>query len=266
MSVMSLSNDAMHWSPAPPAFDDPDQLNEDGSVTLRIIPSNWRRYNISPDTYQLVNGDSWENSELDHYNEYPPEHAPDRRLDYDDFDWQYDHTAIVRSFGETLVRWVTEQMEGLGVTVRDPEIRDSWSPKEYNFVSDGFEMEFTCDPAELRALSGGFDVDEWVFEWYRSCDGFMSYVPRRMDDDDWRRDYDGEFRVEYILSMLDPKDDGGWRYALYEDEDQVYTDHTIVTFINPEYMDSGYTLPELIEWALALTPTQPETLFDHQED
>ena len=45
------------------------------------------------------------------------------------------------------------------------------------FTSDGFEMEFTCDPKELRALTPDFKVEEWVKEHYSSCDGFFSYVP-----------------------------------------------------------------------------------------
>lgn len=238
-------------------FDDPNRLNDDGTVTFRLIPSNWRRYNVSPDTYQLVNGDSWVESEIEYWSQ-----ETGRDLAYDDLSWEYDHPGIVRAFAEVLAAWLTDALMDLGLTsLRDVNVIDTWSPREYNFTSDGFEVEVTCDPAELRTLTPTFDVDEWVHEWYRSCDGFISFVPRRMDDDEWRSGYDAEFRVEHLLLTADPRDDDTWRYALYEDEDEVYRDHTRVAVIEPEYMDSGYTLPELTEWASTFTLTQPETLF-----
>lgn len=241
----------------PAAFDTADRLNDDGSVTLRIIASNWRRYNISPDTYQLVNGDSWEASEIEYWSE-----ETGRDLGYDDFIWTYDHRAIVQSFGETLAFWMKDALIEAGLdSVRDVECIDAWSPQFYNFTSDGFEVRLTCDPAQLRSLTPDFDVDAWGHEWYRSCDGFLSFVTSRLNDDTWHADYDGEFRIESLLSGLDPADEDTWRHALYEAEDDVYREHTQVEVKHPIYMDSGYTLPELEEWAESLAPWQDEVLI-----
>lgn len=245
-------------STTPARFDDTERLNDDGSVTLRIIPSNWRRYNVSPDTYQLVNGDSWCEREVEYWSE-----ETGRDLGYDDIEWTYDHTGIVRAFAETLALWIRDTLMGAGLaSVRDVEVLDSWSPREYNFTSDGFEVSLTCDPQELRGLTPDFDVDDWGHEWYRSVDGFASFVTSRLRDDSWHADYDGEFRIESLLSGLDISDDETWRFALYDDEDEVYRDHTQVEVKHPIFMDSGYTLPELEEWADSLLPTQPETLLD----
>jgi hypothetical protein len=238
-------------------FDDADRLNDDGTVTFRIIPSSWRRYNISPDTYQLVNGDSWTESEIEWWSQ-----ETGRDLTYDDLSWEYDHAGIVRGFAEELAHWISEELMGAGLnSLANVRVVDSWSPQFYNFTSDGFEVEITCDPAELRGLTGDFDVDDWVHEWYRSCDGFISYVPSRLDDSEWRAGYDAEFRVESLLASLDPSDNEDWRYRLWEAEHEVYGENTRVEILHPEYMDSGYTLPELEEWARELSPSQSEALF-----
>jgi hypothetical protein len=251
------------------AFDDEDMLNEDGTVTFRIIPSNWHAYNISPDTYQSFNGDSWVESTVEWFNEQvtywqdgkPPEWAYlGRPVEYDDFEWTYDHAAIVRSLAEDACNWISETLWALGLESVRAEVVDSWSPKFYNFQSDGFEVEVTCDPAELRSLTEDFDVDQHVSEHYRSYDGFLSFVTSRMNDDDWRRGYDAEFRVEHLLASAPDAPERNWIYRLAEAETEVYMEHVRVEFLHPEYMGSGYSLPELEEWAYDLTPRQPESL------
>lgn len=251
-----------------PRFDSPDRLNEDGSVTFRIIPSNWRRHNISPDTYQTVNGDSADESTLEYLSD---EHGLE--LTYDDCIWSYDHAAIVRDFAEVLSDFISERLMDAGLdSLRDVTVHDSWSPQFYNFQSDGFEMEMTCDPAQLRALTDEiFNVESWAREYYRSVDGFMSFVTSRMEDEDWYAGYDAEFRVEALLGSTDDRYGSlhdGVLMALVEAEHEVYDRHTTVE-VKPErlhYMDSGYTLAELEEWADSVTTaTDPSTdynLFD----
>lgn len=243
-------------------FDAPDQLNDDGSVTFRVIPSNWRCYNFSPDTYQLFTGDSWTSNTIEYFRE---EQGID--LTYDDFEWHYDHAGIVRGLAEALSEWFQEVLMEIGLeSLSNVTVVETWSPQFYNFTTDGFELEITCDPTELRALTHDFDVDQWVREYYRSCDGFISYVPRRMEDPDWRAGYDGEFRIEHLFAERfgagDPYEDSDpWKYHVWEQEDEVYEANTTVVQIGPEYMDSGYTLRQLEEWAAALTPRQEETLI-----
>ena len=290
-------------------FDHPDHLNEDGTVTLRMQPSNWRAYNISPDTYQTVNGDSWVENELDYLNsdDFDSRRSilgralgdlVDRhpiRLDYDHFRWDYDHAGIVRDFAETLCNWIVGELFDLVGTgqqhelIWDPErgthywsedfgalageVLDSWSPTFYNFQSDGFEMALTIHPQTLRDLTPDFDLDQWVHEHYRSVDGFASFVPSRVrDDDDWAADYDGQFRVEYLFAkVIDPFHEREWITALAEDEYEVYMNRTTVEpdedriretiLAEHGYMESGYTLSELEDWARELAPTQEEVLI-----
>jgi hypothetical protein len=270
-----------------PPFDAADRLNEDGTVTLKIIPSNWRAYNISPDTYQLVNGDSWCNSQQEYFqNEMSDEDFQDQfgtskagvTLEYDDFNWSYDHKQIVRDFAEVLCDWIVGELwNEIGSSpqrelIWDEEkgehywsedfgalegtVVDSWSPAYYNFVSDGFEMELTVHPETLRRLTPEFDAYEWVQQHYRSCDGFLSFVESRINDPEWHAQYDGEFRIEYLFAkMLDPYGERPWMMDLFEAEWEVYTNNVTievdVDHIRERqlYMDSDYTLAELEEWA-----------------
>ena len=250
------------------SFDHADRLNEDGTVTLRMTPSAWHRYNLSPDTYQSFNGDSWVESELEYLNtesslseRFGSQYADldyDIDLDYDHFTWEYDHAGIVRALAEELADWMAETLWGAGLesTVK---VIDSWSPAYYNFTSDGFEVELTCDPAALRALTPDFDVDEWGAKHYRSYDGFTSFVTGRLDGDDWHAEYDGGFRVESLLTEEDQHGGQDWVMRLAEAEWEVYSSNVkiepdvdaIREAILAKYghLDSGYTLTELQDWA-----------------
>ena len=204
------------------AFDSDDLLNEDGSVTITMSPSQWHHYNIAPDTYHLFTSEHFENIEI----QYAVEVSGEDDLDYDDFDWEYDHSAIVREISETIADVIVEKLVEIDLdSARDADVKDSWSPREYNFTSDGFEMEFTCDPKELRALTPDFNVEEWVKEHYCSRNGFISYVPGRMTDDKWYAEYDGAFRIEYLLSKeVDPYSDW-WQLRVYEALTDIHMSH-----------------------------------------
>lgn len=232
----------------PGAFDHRDRLNDDGTVTVRIIPSNWRRYNISPDTYQSFNGDSWVESTIEYLRE-----ETGRDLGYDDINWTYDHKGIVRDLAEELSNWLSQTLMEAGLeSLRDVKVVDSWSPAYYNFTSDGWEVELTFDPIELRELTPDFDVDDWGHEWYRSVDGFMSYVTSRLNDDTWHADYDAEFRIESLLSEQDSRDDESWFYWLLESEWEVYDANVKVEVIEPEpeyFLDTQHTLEEWEDYA-----------------
>jgi hypothetical protein len=253
------------------AFDFRDNLNEHGTVTLRMTPSAWHRYNISPDTYQTVNGDSFVESELEYLNEGGDgysilgkalgdliERHP-IRLDYDHFRWEYNHSNIVREFAEELSCWMQETLFEIGLTSAVVEVRDTWSPAYYNFTSDGFEVDLTCDPIELRGLTVDFDVDEWAHNHYRSYDGFLSFVTSRMNDTDWHAEYDGGFRIESLFAEHDPYGERDWIMRLAEAEHEVYMQNVTVEpdedriresiLAEYGYMESGFTLDELQEWA-----------------
>lgn len=260
------------------SFDHPDRLNYDGTVTFTITPSNWHAYGISPDTYQTVNGDSWLEMELYNLNEVlrdPGFHGggisdyfkgldyldgTDFEFEWGDFNWDYDHRAILRDFAQVLVDWIAATLEQAGLELEDYRLVGSWSPQFYNFTSDGFEMEVTCDPAKLRELTPGFDVDDWAYENYRSYDGFLSFVTSRMHDENWHSIYDGEFRVESLLRSLDPHGERSWVMDLVEVEWEIYAEHVTVEpdldrirerFLaeGGAYLDSQYTEAELDEWA-----------------
>ena len=88
------------------AFDSDDLLNEDGTVTITMSPSQWRNYNIAPDTYHLFTTEHFENNEI----QYASEVSGQDDLDYDDFDWEYDHSTIVREISETIADVIVERL------------------------------------------------------------------------------------------------------------------------------------------------------------
>jgi hypothetical protein len=249
----------------PGAFDHQDLLNEDGTVTLRMTPSAWHAHGMSPDTYQMFNGDSWLENTFDWINSGErtfSEHFGDEWIwvdgagidfEYDHFEWDYNHSGIVRDLSTELVEWMEFTLIEAGLTSASVTLRDTWSPKEYNFTSDGFEVEVTCDPAELRGLTLDFDVDEWAAKHYRSYDGFLSFVTSRMNDTDWHAEYDGGFRIESLLAEVDVE--SSWIMALAEEEHMIYDANVKVTPNEDKiresigYEESGFTLGELEEWA-----------------
>ena len=266
---MTITDTPTTYQPSenPEDFDHVDLLNDDGTVTLRMTPSAWHVHNMSPDTYQSFTGEPWEQSEIDYFNseglhdafgeQYAGLDVEVNRLGttltYDHFVWDYNHAGIVRDLSEELANWMGETLHDAGLELVSVEVRDTWSPKEYNFVSDGIEVNLTCDPAELRALTEGFDVDEWADKHYRSRDGFMSFVTGRMNDADWHAIYHGEFRVESILAAWDVERD--WVMRLAEAEYEVYSKNVTVTPDVEKIRDSigheesGHTLHELEAWA-----------------
>lgn len=200
-------------------------INDNGMVTITCIPSNWKVFNISPDTYHLFNGDSV----VEQIGEWASE-VSGENIEYDDFKWDYDHTKIRHTLAEWCMDWLVETLQELGLeSLENPQLISSWSPAYYNFTSDGFEMSFDCDPEELRGLTEKFDVDEWAGEHYKSRDGFLSFVPSRLNDPEWRAQYDGEFRIEYLLATED--NEWGelrdkWKYFIWEEVDYIYMENT----------------------------------------
>ncbi len=250
-------------------FDHEDYLNENGDAVIRTAPSTWRRYNISPDTYGLFTMDSYLDSEYEHLSEvgfaqagYPELARYDAVLDHLHYDWfthDWNHSGLVRDISIRLSWWLASALEekldsGVGV-----HVIDTWSPSFYNFESDGFEVEVLVDPKALRDATPDFDVDKWVKDHYSSVDGFISFVPHRMVDDDWVAEYDGGFRLEYLLDELDPYGDHEWIEFVYEGLHEDYMDnHSMepnVEEIRERFIEvcgyegSSFSLEELQEWA-----------------
>jgi hypothetical protein len=184
--------------------------------------------NLSPDTYHLFSGESWVESEYQWWSEK----NPDRDVSHD-LDITYDHAAIVQALAQELADWLAETLADAGLDSVLVRLVDTWSPKYYNFESDGFEVEVTCDPAQLREISEGFNVDAWAEAYYGSVDGFRSFVPTRMHDADWRADYDGQFRIESVLAALGDEVEDSWKYRLWESEGEIYMEHTVVKLLDP---------------------------------
>lgn len=173
------------------------------------------------DTYQMLNGDSWGDSELEWLD------SEGQPSDYDDYDWTYDHAGICRDFAAASVAALLDQLDR-SILV-DAKVLDVGSPREYNFTSDWYEADWTVD---MDALDAWLDAHEWsldayVAEHHGSYDGFYSHIPGRLSDPK-QRDWTVFFLKldAYVRAELDTDE---YNSALWEAETMVYAENTTYT-------------------------------------
>lgn len=133
------------------------------------------------------------------------------------------------------------------------KVLDTWSPKFYNFESDGFEVAVTLDPARLRTATTEFDVDQWARDYYSSRDGFASFVTGRMEGDAWAAEYDGGFRVESLLAALDPFGALPWRDRVWDAENEIYAERVTISPDPEPFLDTTRTYEDWEQYAHDLT-------------
>jgi hypothetical protein len=108
-------------------------------INLDIMSTPW-----TIDTYAIYTSDQHEEMEIDCYNE---QNKTD--LDYDGFDWTYDHKGLVQWLADTLL----SQLRG---NIRDNVILaieqdgDAWSPSYYNYATDNASFTYLVDVDALN--------------------------------------------------------------------------------------------------------------------
>lgn len=208
--------------------------DEDGNLTITVDSSMLPGVNV--DTYQCFSGDSWVENELDYLStegipEWLAGHPAAQRavvsLDYDDFDWSYDHRAILWALSEAAAE---DLIHAGGINfdhiITDAEVGSVWSPAAYNFATDSFTVTLTLDTEALAEALGGmeaYEVEEWARDRWASRDGFMSNIPRYFDDDTpWATVWAAVAKV-----LVDAEYDG--TMATAEAEHEAYTNNTDIT-------------------------------------
>lgn len=207
------------------------ERDEDGNLTITVDSSMLPGVNV--DTYQSFNGDSWADSELDYLStEGVPEwlvgHPAAQRavveLEWDDFDWTYDHRATLHTLAEVAAE---DLVDAGGVDfpqiITGAEVLSVWSPAAYNFATDSFTVTLTLDTEALaEALDGmeAYEVEEWARERWASRSGVISSVPRYFDEDaPWATVWASVAKV-----LIDSDYDG--TMAVAEAEHEAYSEHT----------------------------------------
>ena len=171
------------------------ERDEDGNLTITVDSSMLPGVNV--DTYQCFTGDSWEESEIDwlvgsaegmgSIVDHPAAGRAEVELDWDDFDWNYDHHAILWSLSEAAAE---DLINAGGIhfdqIITGAEVNSVWSPAAYNFATDSFTVTLTLDTEALAEALGdvdAYEVEEWARERWASRDGFISNIPRYFDED-----------------------------------------------------------------------------------
>lgn len=211
-------------------------LERDDEGRLRIHVDSSMLPGVNVDTYQCFTGDSWVDSEIDwlvgsaegmdSIVDHPAAVRAEVELDWDDFDWTYDHQAILWALSEAAAE---DLINTAGIDfdqiIVDAEVTSVYSPATYNFATDSFAGWLTLDTEVLAEALGDmetYDVEEWARARWASRDGFMSHVPRYFDDEpQWATVWAAVAKV-----LVDSDYDG--TMATAEAEDEAYMSNTRV--------------------------------------
>lgn len=211
-------------------------LERDDEGRLRIHLDSSMLPGVTVDTYQTFTGDSWVDSEIDwlvgsaegmgSIVDHPAAGRAEVELDWDDFDWTYDHQAILWALSEAAA---TGLVHDGGICydqiIVDAEVTSVYSPAAYNFATDSFAGWLTLDTevlAEALEDMGTEELEAWARERYASCDGFISHIPRYFrDEPQWALVWAAVAKV-----LADAEYDG--LMATAEAEHEAYSEHTRV--------------------------------------
>lgn len=201
---------------------------------------------VNVDTYQSFNGDSWVDSELEWINQegvpswlvdHPAAQRAEVQAEWDDFDWTYDHHAILWALSEA----ASDELVGAGGLAIPPifhrvELLSVYSPREYNFATDSFNARWQVDTVALVEALDDIDVDDledWARDRWRSVSGFSSHIPGYFDrEHPWAVVWAAVVRV-----LIDHEYDGF--YGVAEEEWNIYSEHVTIT-PRPEFFAKVY--------------------------
>ena len=164
------------------------------------------------DTYGTYNGELVDDEMIEHYNE---EHRTD--YNYDDFDWNYDHKAIVKDLAELRAKFLENNCEAIEKCV----VKSTGSPMYYNYSTDYAMFEITYNE---KLVNEFVEKNKEEFKSWYSESGWWSSTEWREDDDPRLEENREIARLDYYLNKTINYDDSYW--ALAEREDEIYWEHT----------------------------------------
>lgn len=186
----------------------------------KIIIDNRDTENIHIDTYQMLTGESHDEITIEYENENRPEGTDE--LTYDDFDWSYNHPAIVKDFATASIKIIDQAIKytDYAKIIINIEYLASGSPKFYNYTSDWYTAEYICDIVALHNYIAA-NYDE------------VLAIAKKYDDyiitSEVSKENLAHAAVCHILNNCITADD--YNMAMWEEEYQVYSDNTTYTLI-----------------------------------
>ncbi|MBM4707904.1 hypothetical protein GS982_01490 [Rhodococcus hoagii] len=154
-------------------------------VTCEINSGDLKEITI--DTYSTfeIGGNTFEENEI----EWMEESSGVEGLTYDDFGWTYNNALWKQYLSEALIRYILEEqpIDGNDTIVKDIELVDTWSPREYNFTTDRMIANWIVDDTLLREwwAKSGFTFEAEMADGGRhgSRDGYHSFITSRYRED-----------------------------------------------------------------------------------
>jgi hypothetical protein len=192
-------------------------------MTINI--NNLDLENVHIDTYQMLTGDSFVESEIDNLREIEKDDA----LTYDDFDWSYDHKAIVKEFALASIEILENAIDH--DAIKSIEYVSSTSPRYYNYTSDSYIMAVEVDVD---------NIDDYIAANQKELKEIVSdYAVRTANDDNFVYTFTPLSEIKtsdlyyaaicHIINNCITADD--YNMAIWEREYEVYSKNTTIKLI-----------------------------------
>lgn len=171
--------------------------------------------NITIDTYQMFNGESFEGNELDGFNE-----QNETLYTYDDFNWSYNHKKIVEDLANASIEILEHSIKYTEYAdiIKSITYVSSGSPKFYNYTTDHYIMNIDFDPEKLQSYS-----DKNYKEIREKAENY---------DDTIINNLISVHSMQYasLCHILDNCiSDDDYKMAMWEKENEIYSENTTIT-------------------------------------
>lgn len=191
--------------------------------------------NVTVDTYSTFTGDSWQESEIQHFSEelgdwvnHTMAQGKTVDIEWGDIDFKYNFQGILDGLSEAMANAVINNVYG----INDYKITSTYSPAAYNFATDSFDADWLIDIDEMVEEYGDMDIadiEARAQDEYGSRSGFISYIP-----DHFENNYSWAILWAYIDQILQDNFDGLFM-EVFDSEHEIYMDNVEVTFTESAY-------------------------------
>lgn len=180
-------------------------------ATIKIDNRDTRRVHI--DTYSMLTGDGFIESTIEHESE-----NAEKGLDYDDFDWNFNHAGIVRDLATASIGIIGDALPD-DTVIKSIKLETTSSPQFYNYTTDGYVMTVEYNEEALAKYTE--DNKKEIRE-------YLSNYP----DVYWDHTPIGDIKPEHVkhaslCHYIDNlfRDDDEYNYSIWECEYEAYANN-----------------------------------------
>lgn len=157
--------------------------------------------------------------------------------------WKFDDKKYTELVKECAIECLEEYFDSIKDIIKVKLTGDSKivSPREYNFYTDELHFSIEIDPEEINKIFDSVINDKAFWKWaeqYKSCDGFISFMPwQKQDYIDALQGQDITRAVAMYLTYIYEKENNfekvefDYTYSIFE---KISENHFLSEFINDE--------------------------------